>query len=134
MNNIKWSIFFTIISDIASDDTENWHSAAAPLYGTPGYQNSVFIENKDVVENIDIVPSVFSPDGDGFDDVTTINLKDVENDYTARITIFDSQGKFVKTLINNKNIANQNHFVWNGVDENGVIVPVGIYVFFCGNI
>ena len=116
--------------DIASDDTENWHSAAAPLYGTPGYQNSVFIENKDVVENIDIVPSVFSPDGDGFDDVTTINLKDVENDYTARITIFDSQGKFVKTLINNKNIANQNHFVWNGVDENGVIVPVGIYVFF----
>ena len=89
---------------IDGDDPDNWHSSMAPLHGTPGSQNSVFIENEDVKADIEIVPPVFSPDGDGFDDVTTINLNDVGNDYTAKIHIFDSRGKPVKTLVNCKNI------------------------------
>jgi hypothetical protein len=36
----------------------------------------------------------------------------------------------VKTLVNCKNIADQSHFVWNGLDDNGNIVPIGIYVVF----
>lgn len=116
--------------DIASDYPENWHSAAAPLYGTPGYRNSVFIENTESDETVDITPTVFSPDGDGFDDVTTINLNNFDNGYTVRITIFDSQGRLTKTLINNQNIGQSNRFVWNGRDENNNIVPFGIYVAF----
>ena len=115
---------------IDGDDPDNWHSSMASLHGTPGSQNSVFIENEDVKADIEIVPPVFSPDGDGFDDVTTINLNDVGNDYTAKIHIFDSRGKPVKTLVNCKNIAYQSRFVWNGLDDNGSIVPIGIYVIF----
>lgn len=116
--------------NIASDDPENWHSAAAPLYGTPGYQNSVFVENEDETTDVEIIPPIFSPDGDGFDDVTTINLTAFESGYTARIMIFDSQGRLVRNLVNSQNIANQSRFVWNGLDENGGIIPVGIYVVF----
>ena len=117
---------------ISSTDPENWHSAAAPLYGTPGYQNSVYIEN---IENdnsalVEVTPTVFSPDGDGFHDVTTINLSIFDTDYTAKIMIFDSQGKYVKNLVPGQNIASQNRFVWNGLDDNGRIVPAGIYVVF----
>ena len=44
--------------------------------------------------------------------------------------IFDSQGKYVKNLVPGQNIASQNRFVWNGLDDNGRIVPAGIYVVF----
>lgn len=115
---------------ITSDDPENWHSSMSSLHGTPGYQNSVFIENEDITADVEIIPPVFSPDGDGFDDVTTINLSDIGNDYTAKIHVFDSRGRPVKTLVNCKNIANQSRFVWNGLDDNGNVVPIGIYVVF----
>ena len=116
--------------DIGSLDPENWHSAAAPLYGTPGYQNSVFIESQENTAIVEMIPPVFSPDGDGFDDVTTVNLSDFDIGYTAKITVFDSQGRFVRDLVNCQNIATQSRFVWNGCDDNGHVVPSGIYVVF----
>ena len=116
--------------DISSLDPENWHSAAAPLYGTPGYRNSVFIDSQENTAAVEMIPPVFSPDGDGFNDVTTINLSDFDVGYTAKITVFDSQGHFVRDLVNCQNIANQSRFVWNGCDDNGRVVPAGIYVVF----
>ena len=116
--------------DISAADSENWHSAAAPLYGTPGYRNSVFIEDTGTPADVSITPSVISPDGDGFDDVAMINMSDFGNDYTAKIIIFDSRGGFVRNLVNCQNIATHNKFIWNGSDENGKPVPAGIYVVF----
>ena len=116
--------------DISSLDPENWHSAAAPLYGTPGYQNSVFIDSQENTAAVEMIPLVFSPDGDGFNDVTTVNLSDFDVGFTAKITVFDSQGRFVRDLVNCQNIANQSRFVWNGCDDNGRVVPPGIYVVF----
>ena len=115
---------------ISSDDPENWHSSMSPLHGTPGYKNSVFIENEGVTADVEILPPVFSPDGDGYDDVTTINLKDIGNGYTVKINVYDSRGRPVKTLVNCKNIADQSCFVWNGLDDSGNIVPIGIYIVF----
>ena len=116
--------------DISSLDPDNWHSAAAPLYGTPGYRNSVFVDSQENTAAVEIIPPVFSPDGDGFDDVTTVNLSDFDVGYTAKITVFDSQGRFVRDLVNCQNIATQGRFVWNGCDDNGRVVPAGIYVVF----
>ena len=116
--------------EFSSTDPENWHSAAAPLYGTPGYKNSVFAENTVADTDIEITPTVFSPDGDGFNDVTTINLSLFDTGFTAKIMVFDSNGRFVRNLVPGQNIAAQNRFVWNGLDENGRIVPTGIYVVF----
>ena len=116
---------------IASDDVGNWHSTAAPLYGTPGYKNSVFIENTDnTSDEVEILPLVFSPDNDGFDDVTTINLISYNSDYSAKISVFDAQGSFINLLVHGQNIGHQNLFVWDGKDKNGSIVPVGIYVIY----
>ena len=117
--------------DINSEDLANWHSAAAPLYGTPGYKNSVFVdENSEKTDKVVIFPSVFSPDNDGFDDVTTINLTSYSSDYTAKVTVFDSRGGFINFLVLGQNIGHQSLFVWDGTDENGNIVPVGIYIIY----
>ena len=116
--------------DISSSDSDNWHSAAAPLYGTPGFKNSVFIDNDEENADVAIYPPVFSPDGDGFDDVTTINLSCFKNDFTAKIIIFDSHGRQIRSLVNCQNIGNQAGFVWNGLDDNSKVSPPGIYVVY----
>ncbi len=115
---------------IDSKDPDNWHSAAAPLYGTPGYQNSVFLDVEDEVSEVEIAPQVFSPDGDGFHDVTTINIEMHENGFTAKILVFDSQGRQVKDLVNCQNIGSKGRFVWNGQDDNDNVLPAGIYIVF----
>lgn len=116
--------------DFSSSDSDNWHSAAAPLYGTPGYKNSVSIENPGDNAEVVVFPPVFSPDNDGFDDVTTINLTSFSSDYSASISVLNSQGGFINNLVHGQNIGHQSFFVWNGTDENGKIVPVGIYIIY----
>lgn len=116
--------------DFSSSDPDNWHSAAAPLYGTPGYKNSVFLENPGDNAEVVVFPPVFSPDNDGFDDVTTINLTSFSSDYSASVLVLNSHGGFINNLVHGQNIGHQSLFVWNGTDENGNIVPVGIYIIY----
>ncbi len=107
-----------------------WHSAAAPLYGTPGSKNSSFVEDKEINNEIEVIPKVFSPDNDGFDDITTINYKFNETGFTININIFDSEGRFIKRVADNSLAATAGHFVWDGLDASGHVVPPGIYVVF----
>lgn len=107
-----------------------WHSAAAPLYGTPGYQNTSSIENETINNEIEIIPKIFSPDNDGFDDITAIHYQLQEAGFTMKIIIFDSEGKFIRQLIDNCLASAKGHFTWDGLDSNGHIVPPGIYVVF----
>ena len=116
--------------DISSSDPQNWQSAAAPLYGTPGYKNSVFIENTDESDDVTITPAEFSPDNDGFDDVTTISLTSSSANRFIKISIFNSVGCFIINLVEGQNIGHQSLFVWDGRDNNGNIVPFGIYVVY----
>lgn len=107
-----------------------WHSAAAPLYGTPGCTNSSVVENEEISNEIEIIPSVFSPDGDGFDDITAIHYKFNETGYVINIKIFDSYGRFVKQLVDNSLASTNGYFSWDGVDRNGNLVQPGIYIIF----
>ena len=116
--------------DISSLDVKNWQSAAAPLYGTPGYKNSVFIENTEETDDVEIIPPVFSPDNDGFDDITTIRLTSYCSNCSIKIVVFSSTGSFINNLVNCQNIGHQSLFVWDGRDENGKIVPTGIYILY----
>lgn len=107
-----------------------WHSAAAPLFGTPGKTNSSNIENKDITKEIEVIPPIFSPDGDGFDDIAGIHYKLDDSGFTINITVYDSFGRFTKKVADNNLAATNGHFSWDGTDSNGNIVPPGIYVVF----
>lgn len=107
---------------------DGWHSAAAPLYGTPGSKNSSSVEDKEIDDEIEVIPKIFSPDNDGFDDITTINYKFNETGFTININIFDSEGRFMKRVADNCLAATVGYFVWDGLDANGHVVPPGIYV------
>ncbi|MBR5604580.1 MAG: lamin tail domain-containing protein, partial [Bacteroidales bacterium] len=120
-----------ISSENPSYDKNNWHSAAYNVnYGTPGYKNSM---SDDMIEvnndnEVNIVPEVFSPDNDGFDDICNIYYDFDENAYTLNIKIFNSKGILVRNLLNNSLINNKGFISWNGCDDNNHLLDPGIYV------
>lgn len=53
-----------------------------------------------------------------------------ENGFTAKIQVFDSQGRMVKDLVNCQIVGSKSRFVWSGLDDNDNILPAGIYIVF----
>ena len=120
-----------ISSENPSYDKNNWHSAAYNVnYGTPGYKNSMSDDLKEINSDneINITPEVFSPDGDGFDDICNIYYDLDENAYTLNIKIFNSKGRFVKDLLNNSLVNNEGFVSWNGTDDSNHLLEPGIYI------
>ena len=120
-----------ISTENPSLDENNWHSASFNYnYGTPGYKNSMAQNvNADPNENeINIIPEIFSPDGDGYNDICGIHYKFDNNGYSMNVKIFNSDGLLVKNLFNN-NIVNQEGVIhWDGCDDNKHCVSIGIYI------
>lgn len=114
-----------------SQEASNWHSAASTAgYGTPGYRNSQFRLPQDIDATIEITPSTFSPDNDGFDDLAVIHYKIDEPGYVANIIVFDGAGRIVKTLVRNATMSTTGHWIWNGLNDQNQSLPIGIYIIF----
>lgn len=115
----------------SSQDASNWHSAATNVgYGTPGYRNSQFHSVTALPGDITVSPAVFSPDTDGYDDFTTINYQFPQQGYVCNISIFDASGRVVRYLTKNAVCGVTGYFGWDGIDERGNKLPVGIYVIY----
>lgn len=117
--------------DASSNDKSNWRSAASDAgYGTPGYQNSNYQLFEKPILHLTITPHVFSPDGDGIDDVATIEYTTPENGYVANVFIYDAMGRQVRHLVKNAMLGTVGHFTWNGLDEKAQRLPVGQYIVY----
>lgn len=117
-------ISFEAITQLQS----NWHSAAQSVgFATPGYLNSTAL-NLSLEEEFVVVPEIFSPDQDGFEDFTTINYTVDDFNYVANISIFDIRGRLIRRLVKNETTAQNGFFTWDGIDENGEKADVGIYI------
>ncbi|MFN3939223.1 MAG: lamin tail domain-containing protein, partial [Chitinophagales bacterium] len=114
-----------------TQNADSWHSAAALLgYGTPGYQNSNY-SNLVIADNLlDLESNVFSPDGDGYQDLLIITYQTEQEGYIANIKIFDDAGRLNHTLINNETMAREGFITWDGVRSNGTQAPMGIYILY----
>ena len=110
----------------------NWHTAASTVgFATPTYQNSQFFENNLMSDEIFSFPQeVFSPDGDGFEDVFLINYQVDEPGFLLNLRIFDARGRLVKHLVNNELLASNGSFKWDGATMEGSKARIGIYVLW----
>ncbi|MFA5012387.1 MAG: lamin tail domain-containing protein [Ignavibacteria bacterium] len=106
-----------------------WSSSADPLGGTPGKKNSIYTSNNKET-SLSISPNPFSPDGDGWEDFTIIKYKLKTNTAQVRVKIFDVKGRIIKTLLNNQISGSESQIVFDGKDESGEKLRVGIYVAF----
>jgi len=117
--------------DGVSQEATNWHSAASTAgYGTPTYKNSQYKLLQSINATIEITPKVFSPDNDGHDDIATIQYKTTEPGYVANITIYDANGRPVRNLVKNATLGLQGYWIWDGLDDKKLKLPVGTYILF----
>jgi Lamin Tail Domain len=117
--------------DGISQEATNWHSAASTAgYGTPTYKNSQYKLLQSINAAIEITPKVFSPDNDGRDDIATIQYKTTEPGYVANITIYDANGRPVRNLVKNATLGLHGYWIWDGLDDKKLKLPVGTYIVF----
>ncbi len=114
-----------------TQQSSNWSSAASTAgFGTPGYPNSQLMADAGLQGQVAVTPAVFSPDNDGFNDFATIDCQLPEPGYVANIRVFDANGHNVRRLVQNATLSATGRFRWDGLDDNGHKLPVGIYVVF----
>jgi hypothetical protein len=114
-----------------SNDKTNWNSASSNVgFGTPAYRNSQFsplVETQ--LGNVTISPEVFSPDGDGFDDVVNFGYAFDSPGFTGTLSIYDSNGRLVSYVGRGLLLGTSGQYSWDGINEQGEKAQLGIYVF-----
>jgi hypothetical protein len=109
-------------------DGRNWGTSADPSGGTPGRRNSLGASAKAAGAGAQCSPNPFSPDGDGFEDVTIIAFDLPLVTGTRRIAVYDALGRRVRTLSGEEPTGGSGSMVWDGRDDDGNVVAMGIYV------
>jgi flagellar hook assembly protein FlgD len=115
-----------------TQDLTNWHSAAQDAgFATPAYKNSQYHDATTAADNaIEITPEIFSPDEDGYNDIVNINYHFDTPGFVATITIYDSKGRLVKSLIQNELLGTKGTFTWDGINSDREKSRLGIYIIF----
>ena len=115
---------------LPSMDGTHWHSAAEDIgFATPGLINSQFSDSYSDPDPVWIEPEIFSPDNDGYDDIVKLHYKFSNPGYVASVYVFNSEGRMMIRLANNKLLGTSGCIIWDGEMENGDRAEIGIYVF-----
>lgn len=119
-----------IDSKVSGSAADNWSSSVASDGGTPGASNSISYTPSDAHDRfgIQVDPSPFSPDGDGFEDVVFISYQLEAPVSNIRIRVFDINGIEVRRLIAGELTNATGRILWDGRDDRGNVVRVGIYI------
>ena len=116
----------------SSTDATNWHSAAETYnYGSPGVVNSQYMEfdcEQDGRPVMNISPRVCSPDNDGVDDVVSICFSSEISEYVVSVDVYSRQGLAVRSLVVKGVLPPAECVLWDGTDDEGMVVPVGVYI------
>jgi len=117
--------------DGETNDPKNWHSAAQNVgYGTPGYRNSQFVLDTVGSNAITIEPGIFSPDGDGYQDMLQIKYNFSTAGNTISVDVFNSQGYTIRHLVRHEYLGTQGSFSWDGIRDDGTKASQGIYILY----
>ena len=105
----------------------SWHSSAIALGGaTPTQINSHSGEAQSGQVAVS-APSIFTPNGDGYNDVVRLKWISEEPGEWARIQIIDATGRPVYTLNSGANLPNEIDWVWSGQSDGGNLCQAGVY-------
>ena len=120
-----------ISASALSNDPLNWATSLDSTGGTPGRMNSRAFPESEFSENIlTLEPNPFSPNGDGRDDLLAIQYNLDQADAQLDLKIYDVRGRKVKQLASNAVAGFQGALLWDGTDEQGRILPTGMYIIY----
>lgn len=113
----------------ATSEGGNLRSATMASGGaTPGYQNSQNTDEQILQDEWAIISKTFSPDNDGFEDLFEISYRKSIPGELANISIFNDQGALVKKLIRNYTLNTEGTIIWDGINDQNQMSPMGIYL------
>ncbi|MCC7265483.1 MAG: gliding motility-associated C-terminal domain-containing protein [Candidatus Latescibacteria bacterium] len=79
-----------------------------------------------------VAPAIFTPNGDGINDqaVLQVPIFQVEGQRRLRVEVFDLAGRRLRDLSTAPGqLSGEHHLPWDGKDEQGRLLPPGIYLF-----
>lgn len=110
-----------------SNEPGNFISAAATVgFATPTYQNSQEKSGDEIYARL--VSKTFSPDGDRFEDVMTLEYQLDQPASLATVNIYSDQGRLIRKLLKNQTIGTSGQLIWDGFDDQGQKAAIGIYI------
>ncbi|MEK7730131.1 MAG: lamin tail domain-containing protein, partial [candidate division KSB1 bacterium] len=116
--------------NLAAQDSANWSSCVERLGATPGRQNSIFTAVLPSAASITAAPSPFSPDNDGVDDFTVVQMNLPVATAVVHLKIYDLRGRLIRHLLNSRAAGSHTEVVWDGRDEQGWPVGTGLYIIY----
>jgi hypothetical protein len=113
-----------------TNDKGNWQSASAQSgYGTPTSANSQAVNLQAApTAKFSLSPDVFTPNGDGMDDMLIIGAPQELAGSVVTIRVYDPLGRLVNTIANNQFLGNNSLFKWDGTTADGRLADNGIYI------
>lgn len=131
ISDVKGVSLERINPEMSTSNPASWQSAAqAAGFATPTAKNSQFTNPVESEDEFTLSHKVFSPDGDGFEDVLIINYKLPESGYVANIMVFDSKGRRINRLASNMTLGTSGNITWDGATDGGRRATMGAYVIF----
>lgn len=131
LSDVKGVSLERINPDLPSNDASSWQSAAQNAgFATPTAKNSQYRDPEKAEDFFEIAEKVFSPDGDGYNDVLLISYNMPDEGYTANIMVFDSKGRRVRRLASNLTLGTSGTIKWDGVTDENRKASVGAYVVY----
>jgi len=117
--------------DRPTNESTNWHSAAESVgWATPGLENSQYYPGQITTDAVSVEPEIFSPDNDGFDDILNINYTMANPGFVGSVTIFDANGRIIRSLVQNELLAAAGTISWDGLNNKREKARIGIYIVY----
>ena len=101
----------------------SWSSCVLRSRGTPGEANSVFVQELPASTHLAVNPNPF-------DNQTTIAYQLPVTTATVNLWIYDRDGRRVRKLLNAAPSGSAHTSVWDGRDDNGTRLRMGIYIIY----
>lgn|GEM_PF-2315321 len=130
----------------ASNDPRNWQACIDSAGATPLKRNSIASATKNdtilpagTSFHADFSPNPFSPDGDGFQDATTLTIQTGDaasgssangsptSAWAMRVRIYDARGEMVRMLSDATQIVGATAIAFDGKRDNGQTLSPGLY-------
>lgn len=115
---------------LGSGDSLNWASCTEPGGHTAGRWNSIYCEQVPSKGSLSASPNPFSPDGDGLNDRTLISYRLPAKVALVRLYVYDVHGRLLRHLLEQAPSGSEATTVWDGMDDNGQPLSIGIYILY----
>lgn len=129
LKNVKGVSLERVSFTKPTNELGNFKSAAQSIgFATPTYRNSQEEDINTLKNNVSLANKVFSPDGDGYEELLQIDYRFVDNGNVANVNIYTDKGILVRKLQRNTSVATAGNFIWDGLNDAGQKSKVGIYI------